>query len=183
MLGIGDFKANSAAKRDVRFCKPPALPMALGAGHEAWAAGQAPKAKSVIVLWLWGGPSHIDMFDPSRMPSDFRGPFGTIPRVPGMHFTELLPKGSSVRTFSVIAPCNRATAVIPARHGGAHGFEERPRYTRYGSIVETSRARRGARHSFILATVSHAICRDALKAMAVHWVRHTIRFSLMQRER
>ena len=64
--------------------------MALGAGHEAWAAGQVPKAKSVIVLWLWGGPSHIDMFDPKPdAPSDFRGPFGTIPtRTPGMHFTE-----------------------------------------------------------------------------------------------
>ena len=48
--------------------------MALGAGHEAWAAGQAPKAKSVIVLWLWGGPSHIDMFDPKPdAPKEIRG--------------------------------------------------------------------------------------------------------------
>ncbi|MEM7233688.1 MAG: hypothetical protein AAF517_16045, partial [Planctomycetota bacterium] len=24
----------------------------------------APRAKSVIMVWLWGGPSHLDTFDP-----------------------------------------------------------------------------------------------------------------------
>src|SRR4051794_1780546 len=27
-------------------------------------AAPAPKAKSVIQIWLWGGPCHIDTFDP-----------------------------------------------------------------------------------------------------------------------
>ena len=38
------------------------------------------RAKSIVVLWLWGGPSHIDMFDPKPdASSQYRGPFSTIP--------------------------------------------------------------------------------------------------------
>ena len=45
-------------------------------------------AKSVILLWLWGGPAHLDTFDPKpNAPLEYRGPFGTIPtRVPGLRF-------------------------------------------------------------------------------------------------
>ena len=32
---------------------------------QAWAASAPPvKAKSVIQIWMWGGPCHIDTFDP-----------------------------------------------------------------------------------------------------------------------
>ncbi|VTR98703.1 DUF1501 domain-containing protein [Tuwongella immobilis] len=58
-------------------------------------ASAAPhRAKSVVLLWLWGAPSHLDTFDPKpNAPSEFRGPFGTIPtRTPGVRFTELFPK-------------------------------------------------------------------------------------------
>ena len=43
MLGIGDFKANSCGGQTRRsfLQTAAALPMALGAGHEAWAAGKA----------------------------------------------------------------------------------------------------------------------------------------------
>ncbi|MBM3979330.1 MAG: DUF1501 domain-containing protein [Planctomycetes bacterium] len=52
------------------------------------------KAKAVILLWLWGGPSQLDTFDPKPGAAlDFRGPFGTIPtRVPGVRFGELFPE-------------------------------------------------------------------------------------------
>jgi uncharacterized protein (DUF1501 family) len=51
-------------------------------------------AKAVILVWLWGGPSQLDTFDPKpNAPLEFRGPFGTIPtRIPGVRFTELFPK-------------------------------------------------------------------------------------------
>src|SRR5258707_277033 len=44
------------------------------------------KAKAVILLWLWGGPSQLDTFDPKPNATlDYRGPFGTIPtRVTGL---------------------------------------------------------------------------------------------------
>ena len=58
-------------------------------------AGQdsRPPAKSVIVLWLWGGPSHLETFDMKPdAPLEYRGPFESIASpVPGMRVCELLP--------------------------------------------------------------------------------------------
>jgi hypothetical protein len=53
-----------------------------------------PKAKSILLVWLGGGPSHLDLFDPKPdAPVEYRGPFSTIQtRTPGARFTELLPK-------------------------------------------------------------------------------------------
>jgi hypothetical protein len=52
------------------------------------------KARSVILLWLYGGPSHIDTFDPKPAArSQVRGPFRPIStHVPGLHITEILPQ-------------------------------------------------------------------------------------------
>lgn len=49
--------------------------------------------KSVIILWMRGGPSHIDMWDPKpEAPEEYRGEFATIPTsVPGIQLTEELP--------------------------------------------------------------------------------------------
>ncbi len=49
---------------------------------------------AVILVWLRGGCSHLDTFDPKpEASSEYRGPFSTIDTVvPGMHLTELLPK-------------------------------------------------------------------------------------------
>jgi hypothetical protein len=62
----------------------------------ARAAGGAEgaKAKAVILLWLWGGPSQLDTFDPKPNATlDYRGPFGTIPtRITGIRFGELFPQ-------------------------------------------------------------------------------------------
>ena len=47
-----------------------------------------------IFLWLTGGPSHLDTFDPKpSAPANVRGPFRPIAtRVPGIRVTELLPR-------------------------------------------------------------------------------------------
>jgi uncharacterized protein (DUF1501 family) len=49
--------------------------------------------KSIIMVYLHGGPSHIDMFDMKPdAPADYRGLFKPIQtRVPGMDICELLP--------------------------------------------------------------------------------------------
>ena len=54
--------------------------------------------KSVILFWLSGGPSHIDMWDPKPdAPSEIRGPYATIPtKIPGVHFSEHLPLQASI---------------------------------------------------------------------------------------
>ena len=56
------------------------------------------KAKSVIMLYLQGGPSHLDLWDPKdNVPDNVRSVFKRIPsKVPGMDVTELLPKFSQV---------------------------------------------------------------------------------------
>lgn len=57
-------------------------------------AGDKRPARSAIVLFLDGGPSHLDTFDPKpEAPADFRGEFKSIStRVPGLHLSEHLPK-------------------------------------------------------------------------------------------
>lgn len=54
--------------------------------------------KSVILFWLSGGPSQIDMWDPKRhAPVEIRGPYRSIPtKIPGTHFCEHLPRQASI---------------------------------------------------------------------------------------
>ncbi|MBX7166590.1 MAG: DUF1501 domain-containing protein [Pirellulales bacterium] len=49
--------------------------------------------KAVIMFWLSGGPSHIDMWDPKpNAPAEIRGPYQPIAtRLPGVQFSEHLP--------------------------------------------------------------------------------------------
>ena len=65
---------------------------ALASGSERHAPGWR-TARSVILIFLQGGPSHLDLWDPKDgVPDDVVSPFATIPsRVPGMEVTELLP--------------------------------------------------------------------------------------------
>ncbi len=52
------------------------------------------KAKSVIMLWLLGGPPQHETFDPKpNAPKEVRGEFGTIESMlPGLRVGELMPK-------------------------------------------------------------------------------------------
>ena len=52
------------------------------------------KAKSVIQIWMWGGPSHLDTFDPKpEAGNDYCGPLNKPieTNVPGIRIGELLP--------------------------------------------------------------------------------------------
>lgn len=55
-------------------------------------------ARSVILLWLWGGPAQLDTWDPKPdAPLEFRGPFAPIPtRVAGTRISELFPQIASL---------------------------------------------------------------------------------------
>ena len=71
------------------------LPAYLQAMAEQPGAARAPakKAKRCILLWMQGGPSHHDSFDPKPdAPAEVRGEFGTIPTtLPGVRFCDPLP--------------------------------------------------------------------------------------------
>src|SRR5215813_7694117 len=52
---------------------------------------------SVILFWMWGGPSQFETFDPKPdAPAEYRGPFRPIhTAVPGMDVCELFPRLAS----------------------------------------------------------------------------------------
>jgi len=86
--GLGGAAGLLAAGRGgLPACASPAKRATPVAGH--------PPATSVIQLWIWGGPAHLDTFDPKpQAGSDFTGPF-TSPietNVPGVFINELLPE-------------------------------------------------------------------------------------------
>jgi len=64
------------------------------AARAAQAAG-AGKAKSIIQIWMWGGPSHLDTFDPKpEAGNDYSGPLSSPieTNVKGMRINELMPQ-------------------------------------------------------------------------------------------
>ena len=61
---------------------------------QARSAPLNPKAKSVIQIWMWGGPSHLDTFDPKPDAGyDYCGPFNKPiqTNVDGIQIGEMLP--------------------------------------------------------------------------------------------
>lgn len=69
------------------------LPAILRAKEAAKASGQASKNTSVILIWLDGGPSHHDTYDPKPdAPREYAGLWQPIrTNVPGMDITEMFP--------------------------------------------------------------------------------------------
>jgi hypothetical protein len=81
------------------------VPELLRARADAVEQGRPGKQKSVILLWMAGGPSQIDTWDPKpRRPPENRGPFASIPTaVPNIHVSEHLPKQAAMMDrFSII---------------------------------------------------------------------------------
>src|SRR5208283_4523268 len=64
------------------------------------------KAKSVIQIWMWGGPSHTDTFDPKPAAGyDYCGPFDKpiATKTAGLQINELMPLlADQSRKYSVI---------------------------------------------------------------------------------
>jgi hypothetical protein len=56
------------------------------------------KAKSIILVYLQGGPSHLDLWDPKEnVPDNVKSIFAPIAtKTPGLQFTELLPQLAQV---------------------------------------------------------------------------------------
>ncbi|MBM4097609.1 MAG: DUF1501 domain-containing protein [Planctomycetes bacterium] len=97
--------------------------------------------KNVIVMWMQGGPSHIDSFDPKpSAPGDIRGEFSAIAtRTPGCQVSEHLPRmASRSDLYSII----RSGYSYNASHGVADAymlsgwrFNASTVYPTYGSVV------------------------------------------------
>lgn len=96
-------------------------------------------------MWLQGGPSHIDMFDPKPdAPVEVRGEFGTIPTThPGIRFTEHLPRlAKNTDKFSVVRghdPRNGSHGVADALMMSGHKFNATLPFPCFGSVLAKER--------------------------------------------
>lgn len=114
------------------------LPTFLRAEAEAAAPS---KDVSCILLWLQGGISHIDSFDPKpEAPSEIRGDFGAIPtRVPGLSLCEPLPKLAAQQDmYSIVRslnPKNGSHGVADAYVMSGHPFNPALTFPSYGAVV------------------------------------------------
>lgn len=72
---------------------------------------------AVIMVWKPGGCSHIDTYDPKpNAEAEYRGPFRTMAtKVPGMQFTELLPRQAAIADkFTVLRSMHQTAGGHPA---------------------------------------------------------------------
>lgn len=75
--------------------------------------GASQRTNNVIILWMRGGPSHIDMWDPKPdAPAEYRGEFGTMSTsVPGIQITDMLPRCAALmHKWSIIRGLHHADA-------------------------------------------------------------------------
>ncbi len=74
-----------------------------------------------ILVWLDGGPSHYESFDPKPdAPADIRGEFKSIPTaVPGIHFSEAVPQLAKVADKMTIV---RSICHRDPNHGGGNHY-------------------------------------------------------------
>jgi hypothetical protein len=114
------------------------------------AESQTPRgpAKSVILLNLFGGPPHMDMFDPKpEAPANIRGEFQSIATaLPGLRICELLPetaqlmdRASLIRTYSHKYNSHNPYNVLTGFDGGSdreNYFAKRTDHPSIGSICQ-----------------------------------------------
>ena len=138
------------------------LPLLNGMGSSAKAAPVpvSGPARSVVFLWLWGGPSHLDTFDPKPdAPQEVRGPFSSLEtRTPGLRVSELFPRlaqrshlFSVVRSNKNLTSTHRIAASIALTgQSGANGDADYG--PAIGSIVQRAQSGRHDLPPFIAVT-------------------------------
>jgi Protein of unknown function (DUF1501) len=121
------------------------LPAILRAKEDSAARGVAKKDTSVILIWLDGGPSHMDLYDlKPEAPAEYRGLWRPIAsNVPGFEISELLPLQSQVADkFSIVRSLYHnngdhfaAGHIMLTSRPGASGADQAGKYPSIGSIV------------------------------------------------
>lgn len=93
------------------------LPDLLRARAASAAQGKPTKSTSVVWLWLGGGPTHVETFDPKMSaPSEFRSTVGAVQtNVPGVEFGGVFPKLAKLADRMAVV---RSFAHRNSGHGG-----------------------------------------------------------------
>jgi hypothetical protein len=96
---------------------------------ESRAAGNA-RQKSVIMVHLSGGPSHLDMYDMKpEAPREYRGDFSPIrTNVPGIEICELMPMQAKIADkFAILRGCQLANLHTGNAFYSGYAWQESPR--------------------------------------------------------
>ncbi|MDB5336142.1 MAG: hypothetical protein JWN70_1761 [Planctomycetaceae bacterium] len=110
-------------------------------------AGESGRRKSIIMICLGGGPSHLDMYDMRpAAPLEYRGEFLPVAsKIPGMDMCELMPRQAEiadrfavVRSLQWTEPCHQFNEICT-------GFPVKAERPSFGSIV--NRIYPGGSHS------------------------------------
>ena len=91
------------------------------AGGDVKRAARAGSNVNCILVWLDGGPSHYETFDPKPdAPSEIRGEFKDIPTpLPGVHFSDCIPKLAAIANkFTIV----RSIHHKDPNHGGGNHY-------------------------------------------------------------
>ncbi len=107
-------------------------------------------ARRAILLWLDGGPSHLDTFDlKPEAPQEVRGPFRPIAtQTPGIQISEYLPL--TAKRMNRLAIIRSMTSPLGEHNLGSHylltGYKPTPalHYPSYGSVLAEVR---GGKHA------------------------------------
>src|SRR5262249_11674885 len=121
------------------------------------AAKPARDRKSVqcILLWMQGGPSHIDTFDPKpEAPVEIRGEFGTVPtRTAGVRLCEHLPLlAAQTDKLSIVRghdPRNGSHGTADHLSMSGHRFTPAMPFPCCGSVVARERGYRDGMFPFV----------------------------------
>ncbi len=111
------------------------------AAAEDGAVTTRPAAKSCILIWLDGGPSHLETFDPKpAAPAEVRGPLDSIAtRLAGVRISECLPKTADI--LDKLAIIRSLTSPLGEHKFGTHylmtGYKPSPalEYPTFGAVV------------------------------------------------
>jgi hypothetical protein len=130
------------------------LPGFLQLRARASAAGQG-REVSCILIWLQGGISHIDSFDPKpQAPEEIRGEFATIAtNVPGLAICDPLPRLAQHQDkYSILRslnPRNGSHGVADAYMMSGHPFNPSIIYPSYGAVVAREQGDRHAMPPYV----------------------------------
>jgi hypothetical protein len=113
---------------------------------EASAATVGKKDTAVILLWLDGGPGHMDMYDMKpEAPPEYRGIWRPInTNVPGFEITELFPLQAKIADkFSIVRSLHHDSGdhftgghwMLTGRNAGVSGANNAGKFPFFGSIA------------------------------------------------
>lgn len=109
----------------------------------------APKAKSCILIWMDGGPSHLETFDPKpNAPEEVRGPMSTLgTNLPGVRLGECLERTATC--MDKLAVIRSMTSPLGEHNFGTHymmtGYRPTPalEYPTFGATLSHLREKQG----------------------------------------